>query len=69
MLLEILTKVSYNWSAIIDEIWVYETNMEYDFYLINGSNINWSPIPQYPNCQVLDIKDYLDFDVNPMIDH
>ena len=64
-LTEMLKNVSFNWSNLIDYIWVYGTDIENDSHYISGSNINWNLITQYPNCQILDFLDYFDFHFTP----
>ena len=56
----VLQYVSYNWSEIITEIWVFGTGYQ-SLKVIYGENINWSLIPSYPNCQYIDLVDYIDF--------
>ena len=62
-----MSKVSYNWSNIIDSILVYGNDMENDSYQIRGSQIAWNLIPQYPNCQILDIFDNIEVDFSPKL--
>ena len=55
----VLQYVSYNWSEIITEIWVFGTGYQ-SLKVIYGGNISWSLIPSYPNCQYIDLVDYID---------
>ena len=64
---DILTNVSFNWSALISGIWIYGIDIEKEYYNIRGSNLNWSLIPHYPNCQILNVFDYIEAKITPMI--
>ena len=67
-ILDILHHLSYNWSEIIEEIWLYGTDLESEQYLIDGKNISFSPIPLFPNCQSIDLMEYLDLKaITPML--
>ena len=54
--LEILSHVSFNWTAIVDQIQVFYSSEEYDS--ISGKDIRWSLISsEYPNCQLVKYSD------------
>ena len=57
---DILQHISYNWSQIVTEIWVYGSDLESEQYLLDGKNIRWSHIPLFPNCQLIDLMEYFD---------
>ena len=58
--IEILQKVSYNWSQIITEIWVYTPDMEDHSKF--GPDLNWTTVFQFPHCQTINLGHYFDFD-------
>ena len=54
--IEILSRVSLNWSDIVDKITIYDTDK--NDYQVRGKDIKWSLIPsEYPNCQLLKYSD------------
>ena len=55
---EILDKVSYNWSKIVTDLWLYTSDLE--LYTISGTDLNWTPVFQYPLCQTLTLNEYFD---------
>ena len=46
---------------------VHGNDMENDSYQIRGSQIVWNLVPQYPNCQILDIFDSNEVDFSPKL--
>ena len=56
--LEVLKKLSYNWTEIIKYI---EISTKDDWYYVPGENITWNLAPLYPTCQLLDLTNYFDF--------
>ena len=56
--LEVLKKLSYNWTEIIKYI---EISTKDDWYYVPGENIIWNLAPLYPTCSLLDLTKYFDF--------
>ena len=54
-----LSGVNFNWTGIVKYIEV--TTIGNKFISIEGTNVNWSFIPQFPACQSIDLNDYVDF--------
>ena len=52
----VLPKNSINWSSIITTVGVSST--DYGWHEVNGDDINWSLVPQYPTCQSINLWDY-----------
>ena len=62
LFLETLTNITFDWNSLITDVSVYTTDK--DFPSIDGDNITWDPMPQYPSCQGFDPADYFDFDAS-----
>ena len=51
--------MAFDWESIVNEILV--VNADNKMLIIKGQDIQWSRIPQYPACQIIDLNDYMDF--------
>ena len=60
--LEVLSNVSFDWNKIILRFGVYTT--EKDTYTVDGENITWDIMPQFPSCQGFDPREYFELDTN-----
>ena len=57
--LGILKNISFDWNDMIASIKVYSSlSNNSNFRTINGSDLELSPIPIFPNCKTIDIQDY-----------
>ena len=56
-ILELLKKVSYDWPSIVNNISLITNFGQSD---VSGNAIKWSLVPLFPNCQSIDLMDYLD---------
>ena len=54
--------VAFNWSGIVDHFDI--TTIDSKTIIVNGKDIAWSILPQYPACQTVDLSDYFDFKNN-----
>ena len=56
--IEMLERVSFDWGNIVDSIEIFTS----DFQNIKADNIdlNWSLIPKYPACKMIDLTHYFD---------
>ena len=54
-----LKKISLNFEKLIKRLWFKRKDEQ--FHKIDGDKLNFSLIPHYPNCQILDLNDYGDF--------
>lgn len=53
--------MSYNWTDIVYDLSIYTDNLN-QYYLSDlPYDIEWSKIPQYPACQILDFTKYFNF--------
>ena len=59
-ILEIISKVSFDWTNLVESIRVKKPNDE--SVNIPGTNITWEPLAQYKSCQYLDVAQYFNFD-------
>ena len=51
--------MAFDWASIVRSILV--VNADSKTLIIKGKDIQWSNIPQYPACQIIDLNDYMDF--------
>ena len=51
--------MAFDWASIVRSILV--VNADSKTLIIKGKDIQWSHIPQYPACQIIDLNDYMDF--------
>lgn len=49
-----VTQISLNWSNIIYKVGILSSDKTPTF----SSHFNWSPIPFYPSCQIIDLHDH-----------
>ena len=56
---DLLSAVAFNWSGIVDHIEITTTDSKK--IIVNGKDIAWSFLPQYPACQTVDLNDYFEF--------
>ena len=69
MIVDILKNVSIDWSHVLSHVWAcgaFRIGFDHDCHYIDGLNITWRLQPQYPNCQYLNISEYVDSDFTPM---
>ena len=52
-----IKNISYNWRDIVHKIKM-KSFASKKVWTVFRKNITWSPIPQYPNCQVFDLTKY-----------
>ena len=59
-MLDVVRNISIDWNYLVENILVYTTEKE--SYYVDGQDIVWDNVPQYPSCQTIDLMEYFDFD-------
>ena len=61
--IDVLSNVTFDWATIFNSIFFQTSSGKY--LGVSGRSISWSPIPQFPACQTLNISHY--FDVKSLV--
>ena len=54
-----MSNVSFEWSKIVRRVRIFN-EIDQQKYTVEGGLIQWSKLPKYPSCQVVDLAKYFD---------
>ena len=54
-----MSNVSFEWSKIVRRVGIFN-EIDQQKYTVEGGLIQWSKLPKYPSCQVVDLAKYFD---------